>query len=157
VGCSQTAWSPVECRSWTPGDPIGGDFHLHGTEGVWSCLLDPWLLLKLLPPQPHKRGMWLSVMQTMSQAPGILARLHPHSYLTIAKYALPHSYLIAQPTIKGAAGPLLDLFKLLPFLLSSLALLYLPPPPPPQCGHGWPPSFYLLSFSLHFYNKVLKL
>ena len=31
---------------------MGGDFHLHGTEGVQSCLLDPWLLSKLLPPQP---------------------------------------------------------------------------------------------------------
>ena len=59
----------------------------------------------------------------MSQASGILARLHPHSYLTIARYAPPHSYLIAQPTIKGAAWPLLTLFKLSPFLLSSLALL----------------------------------
>jgi hypothetical protein len=32
-------------------------------------------------------------MQTMSQASGILARLHPHSYLVIARYAPPHSYL----------------------------------------------------------------
>jgi hypothetical protein len=33
-------------------DPVGGNFHLYGMEGVRSCLLDPWLLLKLLPPQP---------------------------------------------------------------------------------------------------------
>ena len=32
--------------------PGGDNFHLHGTEGVPSCLLDPWLLSKLLPPQP---------------------------------------------------------------------------------------------------------
>jgi hypothetical protein len=41
----------------------------------------------------------------MSQTSGILAGLHLHSYLTIARYAHPHSYLIAQPTIKGALGP----------------------------------------------------
>jgi hypothetical protein len=64
---------------------------------------------------PNSIILWLSVLQTMSQASGILARLHPHSYLTIARYAPPHSYLIAQPTIKGAA--LLTLFKFSPFLL----------------------------------------
>ena len=32
--------------------PMGGEFHLHGTDGVRSCLLDPWLLSKLPPPQP---------------------------------------------------------------------------------------------------------
>ena len=31
----------------------------------------------------------------MSQTPGILARFHSHSYLTIARYAPPYSYLIA--------------------------------------------------------------
>ena len=51
----------------------------------------------------------------MSQAAGILARLHPHSYLTIARYAPPHSYLIAQPTIKGVPWPSLALFKPSPF------------------------------------------
>ena len=34
MGCAQTVWSPVEQRSETPGDPMGGDFHLHGTAGV---------------------------------------------------------------------------------------------------------------------------
>jgi hypothetical protein len=46
--------------------------------------------------------------------------------------------------------------KLLPFLLSSLALLLPLPSPISPCGHGWPPSFYLLFFSLPFYNKALK-
>ena len=94
----------------------------------------------------------------MSQASGILARLHPHSYLTIARYAPPHSYLIAQPTIKGAAWPLLALFKLSPFLLSSLALLLsLPPHPPLHMAMAcFSPSFYFLSFSLPFYNNALK-
>ena len=31
---------------------MGGNFHLHGTEGIGSCLLGPWLLLKVPPPQP---------------------------------------------------------------------------------------------------------
>ena len=93
----------------------------------------------------------------MSLASGILARLHPHSYLTIARYAPPHSYLIAQPTIKGAAWPLLALFKLSPFLLSSLALLLsLPSPSLHMAMAGFSPSFNLLSYSLPFYNKALK-
>jgi hypothetical protein len=58
-------------KIWNLRDTMGGNFHLHGTEGVQSCLLDTWLLL----------------------TPGILARLHPHSYLTIARYAPPYSYL----------------------------------------------------------------
>jgi hypothetical protein len=37
----------------------------------------------------------------------------------------------------------------------SLALPPLPSPLSPR-GHGWPLSFYLLSFSLSFYNKALK-
>ena len=40
------------------------------------------------------------------------------------------SYLIAQPTIKGTAWPLLDLSELSLFLFSSLALLSLPSPHP---------------------------
>jgi hypothetical protein len=43
-----SSWAKV----WNSGDPMGGDFHLHGTESVWSCLLGPWLLLKLPPPPP---------------------------------------------------------------------------------------------------------
>ena len=31
---------------------MGGNFHLLRTKGIRSCLLGPWLLLKLLPPQP---------------------------------------------------------------------------------------------------------
>ena len=90
----------------------------------------------------------------MSQAPGILARLHPHSYLTIARYAPPQSY--SQPTIRGAAWPCLALFKPSPFLLLSLVLLLSLPSLLSSHGHGWSPSFYLLSFSLPFYNKALK-
>jgi hypothetical protein len=47
VGCSQTAWSPVEHRSGNSRDLMGGECHLHGTEGVRSCFLS-----KLPPPQP---------------------------------------------------------------------------------------------------------
>jgi hypothetical protein len=50
--------------------------------------------LTLQSPQLHDS---VTISQAMSQASGILARLHPHSYLT------------AQPTIKGAAWPLLAL------------------------------------------------
>ena len=52
MGYAQTGWSPVELRSWTLVGPNGGNFHLHGTEGVPSCLLAPWLLLNLPPPHP---------------------------------------------------------------------------------------------------------
>jgi hypothetical protein len=41
-----------ELRGGTLLKPSGGNSHLHGMEGVPSCLLDPWLLLKLLPPRP---------------------------------------------------------------------------------------------------------
>jgi hypothetical protein len=41
---------------------------------------------------PNSIILWLSVTQTKSQGPGILARLYPHSYLTIARYAPPHSH-----------------------------------------------------------------
>jgi hypothetical protein len=80
----------------------------------------------------------------VSQASGILARLYPYSYLTIASYAPPHNYLIAQATIKGAAGPLLTLFKLSPFLLSSLPS----PSPFPASLHVAKAglSLYFLSF-----------
>ena len=39
-------------KVWKPGDLMGGDFHLHGMEGVPSCLLAFWLLSKLPSPQP---------------------------------------------------------------------------------------------------------
>ena len=53
IGYAQTAWSPVKVRSWTPWDPMGD---LHGKEGIPPCLLDPWLLSRLLPPQaPQER------------------------------------------------------------------------------------------------------
>ena len=90
----------------------------------------------------------------MSQASDILARLHPHSCLTIARYAPPPSYLIPQPTIRGAAWPLLALFS--PHLSSPLALL-LSLPFPPFSMWPWPVSLSTSSpFSLPFYNKALK-
>ena len=55
---------------------------------------------------------------TCTQCPKLLAfwlDSTPTVYLTIARYAPSHSYLIAQPTIKGAAWPLFVLFKLSPF------------------------------------------
>ena len=39
-----------------PGRTCGSNFHLHRMEGVPSCLLDPWLMSKLPPPQPPKEG-----------------------------------------------------------------------------------------------------
>jgi hypothetical protein len=63
----------------------------------------------------------VTISDTMPQASDILARLHSHSYLTIAGYAppqLPGNSKIAQPTIRWAIWPLLALFKLLPFLFS---------------------------------------
>jgi hypothetical protein len=48
-----------------------------------------------------------------------------------------------------------SLFKLSPFLLSSLAL-FLSPVPYPLSMWPWPASVYLLSFPLPFYNKALK-
>jgi hypothetical protein len=35
---------PGWAKVWNPGDPMGSDFHLHGTTGVRPCLLGPWLL-----------------------------------------------------------------------------------------------------------------
>jgi hypothetical protein len=49
-----TAWSPVELRSWTPVGLVGGNFHLHGTEG---CLIrSPGSLapVKFTTPQPSQ-------------------------------------------------------------------------------------------------------
>ena len=128
MGCAQTAWSPVQQRSRTLGDPMGQKVFDHVSWTPGSCR-------SYCSHSPCRRGVLLSVTQTMSQAPGILARLHPHSYLTIARYAPPHSYLIAQPTIRGATWPLLTLFS--PHLSYSLAFLFSFPRPPP-CGHGQP-------------------
>ena len=65
---------------------------------------------------------------------------------------LPGNSKVAQPTIKGAAWPLLSLFMLPPFLLSFLALLISFSLFPPLST--W--LLYLLSFFLPFYNKALK-
>jgi hypothetical protein len=51
----QTDWSPVELRGGTPVGPGGDNIHLRGTKAILSCLLDPWLLLKLSPPQPPQK------------------------------------------------------------------------------------------------------
>ena len=59
---------------------------------------------------------------------------------------LPGNSKIAQPTLKGAAWPLLTLVKLSPFLLSSLTLLLSLPSHLSPRGHGWPlflPSLFL--------------
>jgi hypothetical protein len=106
--------------------------------------------VRCLKPQSPQLHYSVTTSHTMSQASGILARLHPHSYLTIARYAPPHSYLIAQPTIKGAAWALFALFKLSPFLLLSLALLLSLPSPLSPRGHGqsllFLPSLFLPAF-----------
>ena len=49
MGYSQTGWSPVKLRCGTPGP--SGDNSPTWDVGVPSCLLDSWLLSKLLPPQ----------------------------------------------------------------------------------------------------------
>ena len=89
--------------------------------------------------------LWLSVMQTMFQASSILARLHPDYSQVCSSPQLPGNSKVAQPTLKGDAWPLLCLFKLSPFLLSSLALLISLPPPLSPCGHDWPLSLILPS------------
>lgn len=57
VGYAQKAWSQVKQRS---GDLVGGDFHLHRTEGAWPCLLGHTHPLQLQPPTvlppPEIRG-----------------------------------------------------------------------------------------------------
>jgi hypothetical protein len=55
---------------------------------------------RCLTPQSPQLHNSVTISHTMFQAAGILARLHPHSYLTIARYAPPHSYLatVRQPS-----------------------------------------------------------
>jgi hypothetical protein len=77
MGYAQTGWSPVELRSWTRVGQGGYNFHLYGMEDIPSCLLDPWLLSKLLPPQPPQENLWLVVTYTMSQTSYLQARLLP--------------------------------------------------------------------------------
>jgi hypothetical protein len=50
---------------------MGGDFYLHGMDGVRSYLLVPWLLSKLPPPQPPAGEV--CVYQSCSQCPKLLA------------------------------------------------------------------------------------
>jgi hypothetical protein len=110
-----------------------------------------WLLLawdSRCSTTPLQRGVWPSVTWAMTQAPGILFGLNPHSYLATVRYAPPYSYLatarIAQPTIKGATCPLLALFPLNLLLLfpcpHSLSLSL-----PPLSTWPWPASSSLLS------------
>ena len=51
---------PGGAKVWNPSDPVGGDFCLHGREGVPPCLLGPWLLSQIQPPAvpPPQRGVW---------------------------------------------------------------------------------------------------
>jgi hypothetical protein len=104
---------------------------------------------------PNTIILWLYVMQTMSQASGILASLYPQSNQTIGKYAPPHSYLITQSTIKGTAWHLAISSSHLSYSLlqSSFSLSF-----PPFSMWPWPGplSLLLLSFSVTFYNKALK-
>jgi hypothetical protein len=91
-------------------DLMGGNFHLHGSEGIRSCLLDPWLLSKLLTPKPPQER----------------SRFHPHPQL-------PGNSKIAQPTIRRAAWPHLSLSFKLSYSLVLLLSLF----PSPR-GHGRP-------------------
>jgi hypothetical protein len=45
-----------ELRSWTLWDPVGGNFHLHGMEGIWSCLLAPVEVTAPTAPTGEGRG-----------------------------------------------------------------------------------------------------
>jgi hypothetical protein len=131
-------------------DLVGGDFHLHGTVGVWPHLLGPWLLSQLQPSsapyrvvcgyQSHRQCLKLLVFCLDStptvtwQQPGML---------------LPTVTWVAQPTIKGAAYPLLTLLPLT--LLRSLLLPCSPSlclPFSPLSTWLWPSSASLLSPSL---------
>ena len=56
---------PSRVQALSPGDLVGGDFHLHGISGV----------------------------RPMPQLFVILSGLYPHSYLATARYAPSHSYL----------------------------------------------------------------
>jgi hypothetical protein len=89
----------------------------------------------------------------MSQAPGILARLQPHSYQLLPTLMLqglgdPAHYK------RGWLAPPLSL-KLLNLLFSSLALLFSILSSLSPHGHGWLLIPYT-SPSLTFYNKHLK-
>ena len=57
MGYAQKAWSPVDMRSWTPLRPGIGNLHLHQTAGIPSCVLDNWILSKLLPNIPSYSGV----------------------------------------------------------------------------------------------------
>ena len=90
---------------------MGGNFHLHGTEGVPSCLLDPWLLSKLPPPQPQQEKR----VASSHVCPKLLA------FWLDSSSQLPSNSKITQPTIRGAAWPLLALLSFyFPYSLSLL-------------------------------------
>ena len=46
--------SRLDLEHWE--NPMGGNSHLHGMAGLRPCLLEPWLLSKLQPPQ-EKHGI----------------------------------------------------------------------------------------------------
>ena len=91
VGCTQIAWSLVEHRSGTP-EIRWVVISIYGMEGVQSCLLDPWLLSKLPPHSPHRRGVWLSVMKEQPQA-------FPHANKVSPKLSVQANerYLLSNP------------------------------------------------------------
>jgi hypothetical protein len=55
LGYAQTVWSPVELKDAEPQDWVV-IIHLHGTEAVLSCFLEPWFL------SAPTRKAWLVVM-----------------------------------------------------------------------------------------------
>ena len=116
-------------QALNPGDP-------KGQRVVWPRPLGPWLLSQLQTPVAPCREVCVAISHGGNvQVPGIRSGLHPHSYLATAR--------MAQPTIKGAACPLLSLLSLVLTLTSSLLL---PLSPPPRV-HGYPLLLYSLLFA----------
>ena len=118
---------PRGAQTWNPGDLVGSDFCLQETGGVWPHLLGLWLLSQIQPPSKEVCGH--QSRRATPQAPGILSGLHPHSYLAAAR--------MTQPSIKGAACPLLTLLLSCPLILLLLLLLPCSPLPSPfsPCDH----------------------
>jgi hypothetical protein len=66
MGYAQTALFPVELISWNPVRPSDDNLHLPGTEGLPSCLLDPWILSKLpLPTAPTTDALSFSHLESV--------------------------------------------------------------------------------------------
>jgi hypothetical protein len=97
-------------------NPVGGNFHLHGTEGFRSCPLAPVEITTPTTPTGEACGY-----QSHRQCTKILA------FWLDSSPQLSSNSKIAQLTIRGAAWPHLTLSKFLPLLLSSLPSLSLLP------------------------------